>query len=263
VVIYYLKLDLLIASFSIGLGAISSLAFRQIRKQRIVKLQPKKKTSKKDGHFDTNKTSSDVEMMKNELDSLEVERSIITSSVRKTHEFFREGKLSQLEFDRLAIKYAEDLRKCEEEIDQTRSIVDLYDLNSIKNNLVSIIEDKIKVIDTRLTELSKSNIKMPSRQPKQLRPDISNQELVNNSISGGNLDKSLRVEAEKIQNLESEISQALEKLDSFESGKSESISKLKTNSTKKDNEIDLESDPEQPTKNNVTNRKNPLRNFTS
>ncbi|HKQ20412.1 MAG TPA: hypothetical protein VJS91_00105 [Nitrososphaeraceae archaeon] len=256
-------MDLLIASFSIGLGAISSLAFRQIRKHRIMKMQPKKKTSKKDAYFDTNKTSSDVEMMKNELDSLEVERSIITSSVRKTHEFFREGKLSQLEFDRLAIKYAEDLRKCEEEIDQTRSIVDLYDLNSIKNNLVSIIEDKIKVIDTRLTELSKSNIKMPSRQPNQLLPDISDQELVNNSISGGNLDKSLRAEAEKIQNLESEISQALEKLDSFESRKSESISKLKTSSTEKDIEIDLESDSEQPTNNNVTNKKNPLRNFTS
>jgi hypothetical protein len=253
-------LDLLIASFSIGLGAISSLAFRQIRKHRIVKLQPK--TSKKDGYFDTNKTSSEVEMMKNELDSLEVERSIITSSVRKTHEFFREGKLSQLEFDRLAIKYAEDLRKCEEEIDQTRSIVDLYDLSSIKNNLVSIIEDKIKIIDTRLTELSKSNIKMPSRQPKQLRPDTSNQELVNSSFSAGNLDKSLRVEAEKIQNLESEISQALEKLDSFESRKSESISKLKTSSMEKDNEIDLESDSEHPTNNNVTSKKNPLRNFT-
>ena len=253
---------MLIASFSIGLGAISSLAFRQIRKHGIVKLQRKKKSSRKDGNFDTNKTSSDVEMMKNELNSLEVERSIITSSVRNTHEFFREGKLSQLEFDRLAIKYAEDLRKCEEEIDQTKSIVDLYDLSSIKNNLVSIIEDKIKVIDTRLTELSKSNIKMPSRQPRQLRPNTSDQELVNNSFTGGNLDKSLRVEAEKIHNLESEISQALEKLDSFESRKSESISQLKTSSTEKDNEIDLENDSEQPTNTNVTGKKNPLRNFT-
>ncbi len=253
---------MLIATFSIGLGAISSLAFRQIRKHRIVKLQPKKKISKKDSYFDTNKTSSEVEMMKNELDSLEVERSIITSSVRKIHEFFREGKLSQLEFDRLAIKYAEDLRKCEEEIDHTKSIVDLYDLSAIKNNLVSIIEDKIKVIDTRLTELSKSNIKVPSRQPKQLRPDTPDQELVNNSFSGGNPDKSLRVEAEKIHNLEAEISQALEKLDSFESRKSESISKLKTSSTEKYNEIDLENDSEQPTNTNVTGKKNPLRNFT-
>ena len=134
---------MLIASFSIGLGAISSVSFHQIRKRRIVKLRPKKSNNKNDDYFDTSKTSSDVEMMKNELDSLEVERSIITSSVRKTHEFFRAGKLSQLEFDRLVIKYADDLRKCDEEIDKTRSVVDLYELSSIKSNLVSIIEDKI------------------------------------------------------------------------------------------------------------------------
>jgi len=255
-------LDLLIASFSIGLGAISSIAFRKIRKHIIVKVQREKNTRKKDDYFDTNKTISDIEMMKNELDSLEVERSIITSSVRKTHEFFREGKLSQLEFDRLVMKYAEDLRKCEEEIDKTRSIVDLYELSSIKNNLVSIIEDKIKVIDTRLKELSDSNIKMPSRQPKQLRPDRPDQDLIK-SFSGGNLDKSLRVEAEKIQNLESEISQALEKLDSFESKKSEAISKMKSNSTEKGNEKVLENDSDHQSNPDVTSKKDSLRNFTS
>jgi hypothetical protein len=258
-------LDLLIASFSIGLGAISSIVFRKIKKHRIKKVQPKKNTGKKDDYFDTNKTSSDVEMMKNELDSLEVERSIITSSVRKTHEFFREGKLSQLEFDRLVIKYAEDLRKCEEEIDKTRSIVDLYELSSIKNNLVSIIENKIKVIDTRLKELSDSNIKLPSLQPKQLRPDTTYQDL-SNSFSGSHLDKSLQVESEKIQNLESEISQALEKLDSFESresNKTESISKLKSNSTEKGNDEFLIYDLQQSSNSSVTSKKDSLRNFTS
>jgi hypothetical protein len=258
-------LDLLIASFSIGAGAISSIVFRKIKKHRIEKMQPKKNTGKKDDYFDTNKTSSDVEMMKNELDSLEVERSIITSSVRKTHEFLREGKLSQLEFDRLVIKYAEDLRKCEEEIDKTRSIVDLYELSSIKNNLVSIIEGKIRVIDTRLKELSDSNIKLPSSQPKQLRHDTTYQDL-SNSFSGAHLDKSLQVESEKIQNLESEISQALEKLDSFESReskKTESISKLKSNSIEKGNDEFVEYDLGQSSNPSVTSKKDSLRNFTS
>lgn len=255
---------MLIASFSIGIGAIFSIVFRQFKKHRIVKVQPKKNTGKKDDLFDINKTSSEVEMMKNELDSLEVERSIITSSVRKSHEFFRDGKLSQLEFDRLVIKYSEDLRKCEEEIDKTRSIVDLYELSSIKNNLVSIIEDKIKVIDTRLAELSDSNIKLHSRQPKQLRPGTTNQDL-SNSFSGCNLDKSLRAEAEKIQDLEFEIGQALEKLDSFdsrESKKTESVSKLKSNLTEKGNKELLEEDFQQPNNTNVTSKNDSLRNFT-
>ena len=254
-------MDLFIASFSIGLGAISSLVFRQIRKHRIVKSRTKKKNNKKDDYFDSNKNSSDLQMMKNELDSLEVERSIITSSVRKIHETFREGKLSQLEFDRLMIKYAEDLGKCEQEIEQTRSVVDLYELSSIKNNLVSIIEDKIKVIDARLGEISNGNVKMLTRQPKQSSPDTTYQDLASISLGQGNLEKSLHIEAEKIKNLEYEITEALEKLDSYESSKSESKSESKSAETG-DEQI-LENNLDQSSNLKVTNNKDPLRNFTS
>lgn len=252
-----------IASFSIGLGAISSLVFRQIRKHRIVKLRTKKKNNKEDDYFDSNKNSSDLQMMKNELDSLEVERSIITSSVRKIHETFRQGKLSQLEFDRLMIKYAEDLGKCEEEIEQTRSVVDLYELSSIKNNLVSIIENKIKIIDARLSEISNDNVKMLTRHPKQTSDDTTYQDLASTSLGQGNLEKSLHMEAEKIKNLEYEITQALEKLDRYEPRKSKSESKSESKSTETGNEQILEKNLDQSSNLNVTNKKDPLRNFTS
>jgi hypothetical protein len=236
-------LDLLLASFSIGLGAITSLVFHQIRKQRISKVPNKKKTKKEENSFQNNKNNSDLKMMKNELDSLEVERSIITSSVRKIHETFREGKLSQLEFDRLMIKYGEDLTKCDEEIEQTRSVVDLFELSSIKSNLVSIIEDKIKVIDTRLNEISNRNLKMLRNQPKQTQHDPIDLNLQNTPFRRENLDDSLRIEAEKIKKMENEITQALEKLDSYD------------NKTLK-SDLDLSRDL------GVTNKKDPLRNFT-
>lgn len=234
---------MLLASFSIGLGAITSLVFHQIRKQRISKVPNNKKTKKEENSFETNKNNSDLKMMKNELDSLEVERSIITSSVRKIHETFREGKLSQLEFDRLMIKYGEDLTKCDEEIEQTRSVVDLFELSSIKSNLVSIIEDKIKVIDTRLNEISNRNLKMLTNQPKQTQHDPIDLNLQNTPFRRENLDDSLRIEAEKIKKMENEITQALEKLDSYD------------NKTLK-SDLDLSRDL------GVTNKKDPLRNFT-
>jgi hypothetical protein len=236
-------LDLLLASFSIGLGAITSLVFHEIRKQRISKVPNNKKTKKEENSFQNNKNNSDLKMMKNELDSLEVERSIITSSVRKIHETFREGKLSQLEFDRLMIKYGEDLTKCDEEIEQTRSVVDLFELSSIKSNLVSIIEDKIKVIDTRLNEISNRNLKMLTNQPKQTQHDPIDLNLQNTPFRRENLDDSLRIEAEKIKKMENEITQALEKLDSYD------------NKTLK-SDLDLSRDL------GVTNKKDPLRNFT-
>lgn len=234
---------MLLASFSIGLGAITSLVFHQIRKQRISKAPNNKKTKKEENSFQNNKNNSDLKMIKNELDSLEVERSIITSSVRKIHETFREGKLSQLEFDRLMIKYGEDLTKCDEEIEQTRSVVDLFELSSIKSNLVSIIEDKIKVIDTRLNEISNRNLKMLTNQPKQTQHDPIDLNLQNTPFRRENLDDSLRIEAEKIKKMENEITQALEKLDSSD------------NKTLK-SDLDLSRDL------GVTNKKDPLRNFT-
>lgn len=234
---------MLLASFSIGLGAITSLVFHQIRKQRISKVPNNKKTKKEENSFQNNKNNSDLKMMKNELNSLEVERSIITSSVRKIHETFREGKLSQLEFDRLMIKYGEDLTKCDEEIEQTRSVVDLFELSSIKSNLVSIIEDKIKVIDTRLNEISNRNLKMLTNQPKQTQHDPIDLNLQNTPFRRENLDDSLRIEAEKIKKMENEITQALEKLDSYD------------NKTLK-SDLDLSRDL------GVTNKKDPLRNFT-
>jgi len=242
---------LLLASFSIGLGAISSVVFHQIRKQRIVNVPNNKKTKKGENSFESNKNNSDLKMMKNELDSLEVERSIITSSVRKIHETFREGKLSQLEFDRLMIKYGEDLTKCDEEIEQTRSVVDLFELSSIKNNLVSIIEDKIKVIDTRLNEISETNLKMHTTQPKQTQHDTVHLNLDNTSFRRENLDNSLRIESEKIKKMENEITEALEKLDSYKSTKS-----------KDDHNKSLKSDSDLSRDLSVTNKKDPLRNFT-
>ncbi len=203
-------------------------------------------------YIDANNSSSDLKLMKAELDSLEVEKSIINSSVRKIHETFQEGKLTQLEFDRLMIKYGEDLKKCDEEIERTRSVVDYYDLNSIKNSLVSIIENKIKVIDTKLKEISDNNLKTLTKQSKQTQNDLIDPNFKNTSFRTENLDNSLGIEAEKIKKLETEITLALEKLDSYESTKVTGI----------ENNESLKNDLNRIRDQNVTNKKDPLRNLT-
>lgn len=203
-------------------------------------------------YIDANNSSSDLKLMKAELESLEVEKSIINSSVRKIYETFQEGKLTQLEFDRLMIKYGEDLKKCDEEIERTRSVVDYYDLNSIKNSLVSIIENKIKVIDTKLKEISDSNLKTLTKQPKQTQNDLIHPNFKNTSFRTENLDNSLGIEAEKIKKLETEITLALEKLDSYESTKVKGI----------ENNESLKNDLNRIHDQNVTNKKDPLRNLT-
>lgn len=223
-----------------------------MKRQGTTILSNNKNSSMEVNYIDANKNSSDLKLMKAELDSLEVEKSIINSSVRKIHETFQEGKLTQLEFDRLMIKYSEDLKKCDEEIERTRSVVDYYDLNSIKNSLVSIIENKIKVIDTKLKEISDSNLKTLTKQPKQTQNALIDPNFKNTSFRTENLDNSLGIEAEKIKKLETEITLALEKLDSYESTKVKGI----------ENNESLKNDLNRIRDRNVTNKKDPLRNLT-
>ena len=239
------------------MGAVAARAFQYLRRQREEKLQKDKESRRKENYFDSVKNISDVQMMKNELDSLEVERSIITNSASRVHDIYREGKLSQLEFDRLMIKYTDDLKKCDEEIEKTRSVVDLYDLTSIRNNLVTIVENKIKVIDSRLNELSKREFTSGIQASKNLH-DASNQNLKHSSLVHKNIDELLHNDADRIKKLEIEISQALEKLDSQRSRDSNSESQMPIGVSNNDN---ITNPLVQPDHLNVSNRKDPLRNL--
>ena len=100
---------------------------------------------------------------------------------------------------------------------------------------------------------------MLTRQPKQPSPDTTHQDLANSSLGQGKMEKSLHMEAEKIKNLDYEITQALEKLDSYEPRKTKSESK----STETGNEQILEKNLNKSSNLNVTNKRDPLRNFTS
>jgi hypothetical protein len=102
---------------------------------------------------------------------------------------------------------------------------------------------------------------MMTRQPKQSSSDTTYQDLASTSLGQGNLEKSLHMDVEKIKNLESEITQALEKLDSYETRKSESKSESKSPETG-DEQI-LEKNLDESSSLNVTNKKDPLRHFTS
>jgi hypothetical protein len=93
---------------------------------------------------------------------------------------------------------------------------------------------------------------MLTTQPKQTQHDLIHLNLENTPFRRENLDNSLRIEAEKIKKMETEITQALEKLDSYESQKS----KENGNNKSLKSDLDLSRDL------SVTNKKDPLRNFT-
>ena len=132
---------LLIAAF-ILLGAISGAI--------ILNRISKSKTSlKKKDHF-----IKPFSTTKEELQSLQFERSLISQSITRVYEASYEGKIDLIERDRLLLKYKQQLDSYNKKIEDLQSLVDISELGDMRNGLVSLLEGKITAIDRKLTEIS-------------------------------------------------------------------------------------------------------------
>lgn len=103
--------------------------------------------------------------LKSYLHSLEFEKNLITESLTRVAEAMNQGKISPLEYDRLVLQYNEKLQTFEKEISELRSTSDIFELQNLRNDLNSFLQDKMKQIDEKLGQLSKNETHIGSRPP--------------------------------------------------------------------------------------------------
>jgi hypothetical protein len=87
------------------------------------------------------------------LKVLRLERQIIGSAVTTIYESQTKGQISQSERDRLLDKYKVDLKRLEKGIEENQRIVDVFDLESARENLIKDFNAKIAEIDVRLRDM--------------------------------------------------------------------------------------------------------------
>jgi hypothetical protein len=92
---------------------------------------------------------------KEELQSLQFEKSLISQSITRVYEASYEGKIDLIERDRLLLKYKQQLDSYDKKIADLQSLVDISELADMRNGLVSLLEGRITAIDHKLAEISK------------------------------------------------------------------------------------------------------------
>jgi hypothetical protein len=104
------------------------------------------------------------------LKILRLERQILGSAVTTIYESQTKGQISQAERDQLLEKYKVDLKRLEKGIDENQKVVDLYELESAREDLVKSFNAKIAEIDSRLKDLksgtSSSRVSKEGQEPK-------------------------------------------------------------------------------------------------
>ncbi len=194
------KATILSAEFAIvagsSLAGAISAAFieRMSRLRRIDKRQPKLTSA-----------------ARSELLSLLFEKNLASEAITRVYEASQESRIDRLDRDRLLLRYKDKLDSLNQRIAHLQPVADYADLKELRNNLVSLIENKISVLDQKLLAIKPivtndamdAKVQMIIAETSKVRAVPVEQ-------------KSVKAEEKTIDQLQKEIVHALERLEQVE-----------------------------------------------
>jgi len=98
-------------------------------------------------------TSNDVSRSRDKLRLASLERDIIGDALTKIYEAETKGQINDNEKNQLLQRYKTDLKRVDGEIDTHKKTVDLYDLESAKEDLLKSFHEKMLEIDLKISQI--------------------------------------------------------------------------------------------------------------
>jgi hypothetical protein len=98
-------------------------------------------------------TSSDVSRSRDRLRLASLERDIIGDALTKIYEAESKGQINDIEKNQLLQRYKTDLKRVDGEIDTQKRTVDLYELESAKEDLLKSFQEKMLEIDLKISQI--------------------------------------------------------------------------------------------------------------
>jgi hypothetical protein len=177
----------------------------------------------------TRSTSEEaVNRARETLKVLKVERQIIGAALTTIYESHTKGLINQAERDRLVEKYKVDLTSLEKSIGENQRIVDLFDLESEREELVKSFNAKLAEIDAQVRTLkSGGSVNRPRKlvehnERKSNTPENDSKKeqayQQQSDKKSSESDEEQITDAEKrIDQIRAEILQAMDRLEQIES----------------------------------------------
>ena len=169
-------------------------------------------------------TESDASHSREILKALKLEREIIGTALTTIYESEIQRIITRDERDRLLDKYSSDLKALESRISEHQRIVDTFDLESAKKELLLSYRTKISEIEKKLADLRSGatfapSIVTESKSDQVATPDGKAETVPQSDLKAagtGLQDVKARTE-KKIEAIKEEVLKAMERLEQIES----------------------------------------------
>jgi hypothetical protein len=146
-----------------------------------------------------------------ELLSLLFEKNLAAEAITRVYEASQEGRIDRLERDRLLLKYKQQLDSLNGKIAILQPAADFVDMAELRNNLVSLLENKISALDQKLLEIK------PGASQDGVDAKVQRIIAETSKVQAAPVDqKPFKAEEKSIDQLQKEIMQALQRLEQVE-----------------------------------------------
>lgn len=205
----------------VGVGSGFGLAYFFL----IRKAEPVKKVVVRDEKGNERKKYvplEELERKKREMRTLMVERDMLSSALMKIYEAESEGRITKEEREIISKRYSEQIKEIETKLKDAELYVEVGELERLRDELLSLFQNKIQNIEARLDEARQrlgtfSSVKTVE-QLREAKPEQANEleEVIQKKTR-----QELPEPERKVMELRQEIMQALSKLEQIDIEKKE------------------------------------------
>jgi hypothetical protein len=118
-------------------------------------------------------TTADLERSRREMRTIMVERDLLSSAMMKLYEAETEGKITQEEREMISKRYSDQIKDLQSKLKDVELIVEVGELESLRNDLINLFEGKIQNIEARL-EVARQRLgpAAPTPPKKEAAPKV-------------------------------------------------------------------------------------------
>ena len=165
-------------------------------------------------------TSIDVSRSRDRLRLASLERDIIGDALTKIYEAETRGQINDNEKNQLLQRYKTDLKRVDGEIDTHKRTVDLYELESAKEDLLKSFQEKMLEIDLKISQIkptvATTTIETATNPPESPKTETNPTTPPTNPPKERPKEKPKNKAEERLETIREEVLKAMERLEQIE-----------------------------------------------
>ena len=162
-------------------------------------------------------TNADLDKSRREMRTIMVERDLLSSAMMKLYEAENDGRITREEREMISKRYSEQIKDLQSKLKDVELVVEVGELEGLRNELVTLFEGKISNIEGRLDAArQRLGVAPPEPPKKEAAPPKANRETDLEKVVERRAKPELSESEKRVKEIRDEVMEALTRLEQID-----------------------------------------------